>query len=226
MRGLPTHLSFVFLLITSTTITFVHSKTDARDVSALNVMFSSLSSPSQLAGWKSSGGDPCGQSWKGIKCSGSSVTEMYCSFHFFSALFMSPSPSLHLSGLGLTESMGYQLSSLTSVTYFDMSKNNLKGDIPYQLPPNARHIDLSGNGFTGGVPYSVSQMKDLKYLNLGHNQLKGHLSDMFGQLSKLTELYVFYISIIVSLVNYTPSTPLSLSLDFSIFSCKIEITIN
>ncbi|KAK2965453.1 hypothetical protein RJ640_008247 [Escallonia rubra] len=179
MRGLPTHLSFVFLLITSTTITLVHSKTDARDVvlassvvSALNVMYSSLSSPSQLAGWKSSGGDPCGQSWKGIKCSGSSVTE------------------IDLSGLGLTGSMGYQLSSLTSVTNFDMSKNNLKGDIPYQLPPNARHIDLSGNGFTGGVPYSVSQMKDLKYLNLGHNQLKGQLSDMFGQLSKLTELDV------------------------------------
>ncbi|KAK3009842.1 hypothetical protein RJ639_010482 [Escallonia herrerae] len=107
MRGLPTHLSFVFLLITSTAITLVHSKTDARDVSALNVMFSSLSSPSQLAGWKSSGGDPCGQSWKGIKCSGSSVTEI------------------------------------------DMSKNNLKGDIPYQLPPNARHM-TGGNSWSSG----------------------------------------------------------------------------
>jgi len=45
-------------------------------VSALNVMYSSLNSPSKLSGWKSSGGDPCGDSWKGIKCSGSSVTEM------------------------------------------------------------------------------------------------------------------------------------------------------
>lgn len=46
-------------------------------VSALNVMYSSMNSPSQLKGWKSSGGDPCDGSWKGIKCSGSSVTEMY-----------------------------------------------------------------------------------------------------------------------------------------------------
>uniref|UniRef100_F6GYI2 Leucine-rich repeat-containing N-terminal plant-type domain-containing protein n=1 Tax=Vitis vinifera TaxID=29760 RepID=F6GYI2_VITVI len=39
-------------------------------------MYNSLNSPSQLTGWKSSGGDPCGESWKGIKCSGSSITEM------------------------------------------------------------------------------------------------------------------------------------------------------
>ncbi|XP_059642113.1 protein STRUBBELIG-RECEPTOR FAMILY 5 isoform X2 [Cornus florida] len=139
-------------------------------VSALNVMYSSLNSPSQLDGWKSSGGDPCGSSWKGIKCSGSSVTE------------------IKLSGLGLTGSMGYQLSSLTSVSSFDLSKNNLKGDIPYQLPPNATNIDLSNNDFTGNVPYSISQMKGLKYLNLGHNQLNGQLSDMFGQLPKLSQL--------------------------------------
>ncbi|XP_057514879.1 protein STRUBBELIG-RECEPTOR FAMILY 5 [Actinidia eriantha] len=160
----------IVFILTSTTITFVHSKTDGPDVSALNVMYTSLSSPSQLDGWKSSGGDPCSESWKGITCSGSSVTE------------------IDLSDLGVTGSMGYQLSSLTSVTYFDLSKNNLKNDIPYQLPPNAVHIDLSENGFTGGVPYSISQMKDLKFLNLGHNQLNGQLSDMFGQLSKLTEL--------------------------------------
>ncbi|MCI26356.1 protein STRUBBELIG-RECEPTOR FAMILY 5-like [Trifolium medium] len=58
-----------------------------------------MNSPSQLSDWKSSGGDPCGDSWEGIKCSGSSVTE------------------IDLSDFGLTGSLGYQLSSLTSVTY-------------------------------------------------------------------------------------------------------------
>ncbi|XP_059459225.1 protein STRUBBELIG-RECEPTOR FAMILY 5-like [Corylus avellana] len=140
-------------------------------------MYSSLKSPSQLTGWKSSGGDPCGDSWEGIKCSGSSVTE------------------INLSGLGLTGSMGYQLSSLTSVTRFDLSSNNLKGDIPYQLPPNAINIDLSQNDFTGGVPYSISQMTDLEYLKLGHNQLNNQLSDMFGKLSKLKELDLSYNSL-------------------------------
>lgn len=46
-------------------------------VSALNVMFTSLNSPSKLKGWKSSGGDPCDGSWEGVKCKGSSVTELY-----------------------------------------------------------------------------------------------------------------------------------------------------
>ncbi|XP_058113458.1 protein STRUBBELIG-RECEPTOR FAMILY 5-like isoform X5 [Magnolia sinica] len=150
----------------------LHGKTDSPDVAALTVMYTSLNSPSQLTGWRSSGGDPCGESWKGIECSGSSVTE------------------IRLSGLGLTGTMGYQLSSLTSVTYFDLSKNKLSGDIPYQLPPNVLHINLASNSFTGGIPYSISQMTDLKYLNLGHNRLSGQLSDMFGKLPKLSLLNV------------------------------------
>ncbi|XP_038886267.1 protein STRUBBELIG-RECEPTOR FAMILY 5 [Benincasa hispida] len=155
----------------------VFSKTKAPDVSALNVMFSSLNSPSQLSGWGSSGGDPCGDSWEGIQCSGSSVTE------------------ISLSDFGLSGTMGYQLSNLASVTYFDLSKNNLNGDIPYQLPPNAVHIDLSENSFTGSVPYSISQMADLQFLNLGHNKLSNQLSDMFGKLSKLKRLDLSYNSI-------------------------------
>lgn len=162
--------SVVVLLLSSFKISFVFSKTNPPDVSALNVMYSSMNSPSQLDGWKSSGGDPCGDSWKGIKCSGSSITE------------------IDLSGLGLSGSMGYQLASLTSVTYFDLSKNKLKNDIPYQLPPKVQHLDLSGNELSGTVPYSISQMKDLKYLSLSHNKLNGMLTDMFGQLPKLTEM--------------------------------------
>lgn len=148
----------------------ISGDTDSPDVSALNVMYKSLRSPSQLTGWKSSGGDPCGKSWKGITCSGSSVTV------------------INLSGLGLSGTLGYQLSSLVSVTDFDVSKNNLQGDIPYQLPPSAVHINLAGNAFTGGIPYSISEMSDLETLSLANNQLSGQVSDMFGKLRKLTEL--------------------------------------
>ena len=108
-------------------------------------MYTSLNSPSKLTGWKSSGGDPCGDSWFGIKCKGSSVTEMY--FYIFlvsadycinlylpnvenllfihntkcaeiseSSLLCAKTIYRNLSDLGLTGSMGYQLSSLTSVT--------------------------------------------------------------------------------------------------------------
>ncbi|CAN6444911.1 unnamed protein product [Victoria cruziana] len=141
--------------------------TDAKDVSSLKAMYTSLNSAPQLTGWSASRGDPCNDSWKGIKCSGSSVTQ------------------IKLSGLGLTGSMGYQLSSLSSVIYFDLSNNKLQGNIPYQLPPNAQHIDLSQNSFSGTIPYSISQMVDLKYLSLAHNHLSGQLGDMFSQLQKL-----------------------------------------
>ncbi|XP_039053755.1 protein STRUBBELIG-RECEPTOR FAMILY 5 [Hibiscus syriacus] len=155
------------LLFLGTLISLVHSKTDSPDVSALNVMFKSLNSPSQLRGWKSSGGDPCGDYWEGITCSGSSVTEINLRDH-------------NLSG-----QLGYQLSSLSSVKIFDVSKNNLNGDIPYQLPPNAQRIELSENNFNGNVPYSISQMTNLEEINLSHNQLNGQLSDMFAKVQKI-----------------------------------------
>ncbi|KAG1364161.1 Protein STRUBBELIG-RECEPTOR FAMILY 5 [Cocos nucifera] len=148
------------------------AETDQDDVSALNVLFQSLNSPLQLTGWSSNGGDPCGEDWKGVKCSDLSVTE------------------ISLSDIGLTGSLGYQLSSLTSLTYFDMSKNNLRGNIPYQLPPKVEHLNLAGNAFTGGIPYSISQMTDLKYLNLGKNQLNGQLNDIFGKLTRLSEMHL------------------------------------
>ncbi|XP_029129141.1 protein STRUBBELIG-RECEPTOR FAMILY 5-like isoform X2 [Cajanus cajan] len=171
------NLARLWIALLAVSTTAVHCKTNSQDVSSLNAMYSSLNSPSKLSGWKSGGGDPCGDSWEGIKCSGSSVTE------------------INLSNLGLTGSMGYQLSSLTSVTYFDLSNNNLKGEIPYQLPPNAHYIDLSKNHFSGSMPYSFSQMGDLNHLNLAHNQLKNQLGDMFEKLNKLKQLDVSFNSL-------------------------------
>ncbi|KAJ4951785.1 hypothetical protein NE237_028617 [Protea cynaroides] len=150
--------------------TYINGDTKPADASALKVMYSSLNSPSQLTGWSSSSGDPCGQSWKGVICSGSAVTE------------------LKLSGLGLTGSLGYLLSSLTSLMILDMSNNNLGNQLPYELPPNVQQLNFAGNQFNGGIPYSVSTMTSLQDLNLGHNQFQGQMGDIFGQLSNLTTL--------------------------------------
>ena len=46
-------------------------------VQALEVMYNALNSPNQLTGWRIGGGDPCGESWKGITCEGSAVVSMY-----------------------------------------------------------------------------------------------------------------------------------------------------
>lgn len=162
---------FFFLLCTAFFSSgYVNSATDPTDAAALVSLYQSLNSPSQLNGWSPNDNDPCDHSWKGVTCSGSAVTE------------------LKLSGLGLSGSLGYQLTSLTSLTNLDVSNNNLANAITYQLPPNLQRLNLAGNGFTGLIPYSVSQMTSLKYLNVAHNQLQGQLTDMFGGLSALTTL--------------------------------------
>ncbi|KAG6514335.1 hypothetical protein ZIOFF_024688 [Zingiber officinale] len=87
--------------------------------SALYVLFGSLNSAPQLSCWKQSG-DPCGESWQGITCSGSSVT------------------AIKLSSLGLSGTLGYNMNQMASLEELDMNQNNLGNGnlIPYNLPPN------------------------------------------------------------------------------------------
>ncbi|XP_074578092.1 protein STRUBBELIG-RECEPTOR FAMILY 6-like [Curcuma longa] len=150
----------------------VFADTDPNDASVLNVLFGSLNTNSQLTGWKQSGGDPCGERWKGISCSGSSVTK------------------ITLSGLGLTGTLGYNMNQLSSLTELDLSKNNLGNgqQIPYTLPTNLHRLDLSNNQFGQTVPYIISQMTSLEYLNLSHNHLQDNLGEMFQSLSNLATM--------------------------------------
>ncbi|KAK1434262.1 hypothetical protein QVD17_11182 [Tagetes erecta] len=168
-------LLFLFLVLAPICI---HGDTDPSDAAALRVMFQSLNSPGQLTKWTSNAaGDPCGDNWKGVKCSSSRVTQ------------------INLSGLGLSGNLGYQLNSLTSLTNFDMSNNNLGNQIPYNLPPNLQTLNFAGCGFSGNLPYSISLMTSLKYLNVAHNQINGELQDMFGKLSSLSTLDLSFNSL-------------------------------
>ncbi|KAF1889678.1 hypothetical protein Lal_00025006 [Lupinus albus] len=162
--------------------------TDPNDVASLKVMFQSMNSPSQL-NWPQNGNDPCGQSWKGITCSGNRVTK------------------IKLPGLELSGTLGYQLQSLTSLTTLDLSNNNLGGNIPYQLPPNVKHLNLANNNFNGAVPYSLSDMTSLMDLNLSHNQLQQALSVNFQKLTSLSTLDLSFNS----LTGDLPQTLSSLS---------------
>ncbi|CAM0906770.1 unnamed protein product [Alopecurus aequalis] len=152
----------------------VHANTDSDDVTALGIFYTTMNSPPQLKNWVSQNGDPCGQSWTGITCSGSRVT------------------TINLSGMGLNGTLGYNMNLLTAVVQLDMSNNNLGGsDIPYNLPPNLEKLNLAGNHFTGTTPYSISQMFALKDLNLGHNQLST-ISDMFNSMTNLTTMDISF----------------------------------
>lgn len=160
----------LIIAILTATIAISDGTTDPDDVSALKGIYSSLNSPQQLSGWSANGGDPCGQSWKGVSCSGSSVT------------------SIKLSGLGLSGSLYYQLSDLSSLTTLDLSNNNIQGNIPYALPQKLQELNLASNGLSGTIPYSISNMTGLTDLKLSHNQLSGQIQDIFGQLSSLSTL--------------------------------------
>ncbi|XP_074563073.1 protein STRUBBELIG-RECEPTOR FAMILY 6-like, partial [Curcuma longa] len=150
----------------------VGGTTDQNDVSTLNVIYVSLNSSSVLTNWVANGGDPCGQSWLGIECTGSAVT------------------AIKLPNLGLSGTLGYNLQTMTSLTTLDISNNNIGSgsQIPYNLPPNLQILNFGGNQFSGNIPYSISQMVALKNLNLAHNQLQGNLTIMFGGLGNLTTM--------------------------------------
>ncbi|XP_074301899.1 protein STRUBBELIG-RECEPTOR FAMILY 6-like [Silene latifolia] len=165
-------LLLICILILFSVLSSINGDTDQNDASVLYAMYSSMNSPTQLTGWTSSGGDPCGQSWKGVSCSGSKVTQ------------------IKISNLGLTGSIGYSLQNLQSLTDFDISHNNFGGTVPYNLPTNVLRLNLASCNFNGAVPYSISTMKSLEQLDLSHNQFNGQLNVDFSQLSSLSAMDV------------------------------------
>ncbi|KAF3633833.1 Protein STRUBBELIG-RECEPTOR FAMILY 8 [Capsicum annuum] len=148
----------------------VEGNTDPKDVQALQVLYASLNSPSQLSNWKSNGGDPCGESWKGVICLGASVV------------------SIKINDMGLNGTLGYMLDALTSLKNLDMSGNNIHDSFPYQLPPNLTSLNLANNNISGTVPYSVAGMVRLSYLDLSSNNFSGDLPPSFSTLTNLSVL--------------------------------------
>ncbi|XVE87737.1 hypothetical protein DITRI_Ditri19aG0011800 [Diplodiscus trichospermus] len=160
--------------------------TDSSDVQALQVMYTSLNSPTKLTNWKNDGGDPCGESWKGVTCEGSAIV------------------SVDISGLGLSGTTGYLLSDLMSLLVLDLSNNNIHDTIPYQLPPNLTSLNLAGNNLSGNLPYSISSMVTLTYLNVSHNSLSLSIGDIFANLADLGTLDL-------SFNNFSGDLPVSFS---------------
>ncbi|KAI0504568.1 hypothetical protein KFK09_015520 [Dendrobium nobile] len=162
---------------------FVQSTTNPSDVEVLVLLYSTLNDPPQLTGWKSIGGDPCEESWRGISCSGSDVI------------------SIELAGLGLGGTLGYLLSNLLSLKTLDVSNNNIREYIPFQLPPNLTYLNLASNNFSGNLPYSISSMLSLVYLNVSHNLLSQSIGDLFSFLQNLSDLDLSFNSLSGDLPN-------------------------
>ncbi|KAJ4880865.1 Protein STRUBBELIG-RECEPTOR FAMILY 8 [Raphanus sativus] len=153
-------------------LSVVHCVTDPSDVRALQVLYTSLNSPSQLTNWKNGGGgDPCGESWKGITCEGGSAVV-----------------SIDISDSGVSGTLGYLLSDLMSLRKLDVSGNSIHDTLPYQLPPNLTSLNLARNNLSGNLPYSISAMASLTYMNVSGNSLSMSIGDIFADHNSLSTL--------------------------------------
>ncbi|KVI09371.1 Concanavalin A-like lectin/glucanase, subgroup [Cynara cardunculus var. scolymus] len=133
-------------------LSFVHGTTDPSDVQALQVLFTSLNNDAQLTNWKNTTSDPCGESWRGVRCDGSAVV------------------SIQLPGLGIDGALGYMLSGLASLKTLNLSRNALSqtiGDIFSNLTSLAT-LDLSNNNFTGDLPNSLSSLSSISTIYGGN----------------------------------------------------------
>ncbi|ERN11631.1 hypothetical protein AMTR_s00022p00198910 [Amborella trichopoda] len=175
---------FLLLSLWAILLSIVVAETDESDVRALQDIYVSLNFPFQLIGWNSIGGDPCRESWMGISCSVSAVT------------------SIDIHGLGLTGTLGYQLSNLASLKALDVSNNSIHDAIPSQLPSNITYLNLAYNNFNQSLPYSISELSSLASLNVSHNSLSGPIGDIFNKLQNLSLLDL-------SFNNFTGDLPLS-----------------
>ncbi|KAI5396604.1 hypothetical protein KIW84_062707 [Lathyrus oleraceus] len=164
------YVNLVFLVFSATLISYGFAFTNPFD--ALQDLYRSLNNPQGLHGWN--GGDPCEEYWTGVACSDSSVIH------------------LKIQGLNLTGYLGSSLYNLQNLKIFDISSNSIMGEIPYELPPNATHINMACNYLSQNIPHSLSNMKKLRHLNLSHNFLYGPIGNVFTGLDNLKEMDLSY----------------------------------
>ncbi|XP_027184270.1 receptor-like protein EIX2 [Coffea eugenioides] len=75
----------------------------------------------------------------------------------------------------------------SSLTYLDLSWNNLQGSIPSEIGQliNLTYLDLSHNNVQGSIPSEIGQLSKLTNLLLTRNSLNGTIPTNLGQLTKL-----------------------------------------
>ncbi|PWZ06885.1 Protein STRUBBELIG-RECEPTOR FAMILY 8 [Zea mays] len=137
-------------------------------VSAINGLYMSLGSP-LLPGWTGNGGDPCGESWQGVVCTGSSIT------------------GITMNAANLGGQLG-SLGNFTAITSLELNNNNIGGTIPEDLPVTLQSLFLSANQLTGSIPSSLSKLENLTAMSVNGNHLNGDLPDTFDSLNRLVNL--------------------------------------
>jgi hypothetical protein len=99
---------------------------------------------------------------------------------------------MDLSQNKLTGSIPY-FSSLTSLSFLYLQKNDLTGSIPIELSRNShlQLLDLRENKLSGKIPNWIDKFSELRVLLLGGNNFEG---DIPIQLCQLQEIYIMDLS--------------------------------
>ncbi|CAI0438449.1 unnamed protein product [Linum tenue] len=116
------------------------------------------------------GGDPCGDNWDGISCSGIRVT------------------SITLSSTGLSGQLSGDIASLSELQILDLSYNKgLRGNLPQSIGnlKKLTNLILVGCSFSGPIPDSVGSLTRLTYLSLNSNGFTGTIPPSIGNLINL-----------------------------------------
>ncbi|KAK3439541.1 hypothetical protein EUGRSUZ_C04407 [Eucalyptus grandis] len=98
---------------------------------------------------------------------------------------------LNLSANGLERSIPYELGSIKSLFFLDLSGNNFSGGLPIHLLDSVVILNVAYNNLQGEFVFSDDTMNlNLSYLRIGHNKFTGNLSF----LSSHVNLWVLDIS--------------------------------
>ncbi|XWS18045.1 hypothetical protein CRYUN_Cryun32bG0008500 [Craigia yunnanensis] len=140
--------------------------TDAQESSALRSLMNEWENvpPS----WK--GGDPCGDGWVGVGCTGSRVT------------------SITLANMNLVGGLSGDISTLSELQLLDLSYNNgLTGPLPTSIGNLKKLIDLLlvGCRFIGPIPDTIGSLSQLSSLSLNSNGFSGRIPPSIGNLLNL-----------------------------------------
>jgi Leucine-rich repeat (LRR) protein len=101
-------------------------------------------------------------------------------------------PNLHTLDLAKNQLRGQLPNDIPlnlALQYLSLRDNEFDGPIPFTIDglQALSHLDLHGNGFSGEIPNTLGHMYELTYLFLGNNVFTGELPPM-SQLEQLREL--------------------------------------